>query len=54
MTISWLILLSQLLGPIYLKFRARALTVVIVVVVVVVVIATSVQQPLSIIESLPI
>ena len=51
MTISWLILLSQLLGPIYLKFRARALTVVIVVVVVVV-IATSVQQPLFIIESL--
>jgi hypothetical protein len=50
MTISWLILLSQLLGPIYLKFRARALTVVIVVVVVV--IATSVQQPLFIIESL--
>jgi len=51
MTISWLILLSQLLGPIYLKFRARALTLVIVVVVV---IATSVQQPLFIIESLPI
>jgi len=52
MTISWLILLSQPLGLIYLKFRVRALTVVIVIVVVV--IATSVQQPLFIIESLPI
>jgi hypothetical protein len=52
MTISWLILLSQPLVLIYLKFRARALTVVIVIDVVV--IATSVQQPLFIIESLPI